>query len=84
MTTSPASSISRSDYFRQEILKRWKPELNCEGVREYMGEDIVNLKTLDNGILVIEAINEGGHNSTEVDLLQLIQWLKINRPELLQ
>ena len=35
------------------------------------------------GRLVIRAKNEGGHNSTEVDLLQLIAWLKTNRPDLL-
>lgn len=35
------------------------------------------------GRIVIVAINEGGFNSTEVDLLQLLSWVKHNRPELL-
>jgi hypothetical protein len=33
--------------------------------------------------LVVLAKNEGGYNCTEVDLLQLIAWLKDNKPELL-
>jgi hypothetical protein len=32
---------------------------------------------------VVRAVNEGGHNSTEVDVLQLIAWLKLRRPDLL-
>jgi hypothetical protein len=32
---------------------------------------------------VISASNEGGHNGTWVDLLDLIKWLRANRPELL-
>jgi hypothetical protein len=31
----------------------------------------------------VRALNEGGHNSTEIDLLDLIRWLRENRPELL-
>ena len=31
----------------------------------------------------VQAMNEGGHNSTSIDLLDLIQWLRANRPELL-
>lgn len=32
----------------------------------------------------IKALNEGGHNSTEIDLRSLLVWLKMNRPELLE
>ena len=35
------------------------------------------------GRLVIRAYNEAGHASTAVDLLDLIAWLKANRPDLL-
>ena len=35
------------------------------------------------GNLVIKARNEGGYNCTEVDLLELIAWLKEHRPDLL-
>lgn len=38
---------------------------------------------LGRGRLVIQALNEGGHNSTEIDLVQLIKWLRANHPELL-
>jgi len=30
---------------------------------------------------VIHAINEGGHNCTEVDLEQLLKWVAENRPQ---
>lgn len=33
---------------------------------------------------VILAVNEGGHNCVEVDLLDVIDWVKENRPELLK
>lgn len=52
-----------------------------EGVREYCEEMEVRLLKR-NGRYVIKARNEGGHNSTEVDLLDLIQWLqKLNEQE---
>lgn len=46
-----------------------------EGVREYCEEMEVRLLKC-NGRYVIKALNEGGHNSTEVDLLDLINWLQ--------
>jgi hypothetical protein len=58
--------------------------VEMEGVREYIEVEPVKLVYNNAGHLVVQAINEGGYNSTEVDLLQLIQWLKTNRPELLQ
>lgn len=33
---------------------------------------------------VILAVNEGGHNSVEVDLLDVIAWVKENQPDLLK
>lgn len=33
---------------------------------------------------VILAFNEGGHNSVRIDLLDIIDWVKENRPELLK
>jgi hypothetical protein len=32
---------------------------------------------------IILAFNEGGCNATAVDLIDVIQWVKANRPELL-
>lgn len=32
---------------------------------------------------IIVAWNEGGNNRTEVDLIDVIRWVKENRPELL-
>ena len=34
--------------------------------------------------LVINALNEGGYNGTEVDLLDVLKWVKANMPELLK
>lgn len=36
------------------------------------------------GRWVVKALNEGGCNCTEVDVLQLVAWLKKNRPDLLE
>lgn len=65
-----------------------------QGVREYAegyGVELVetngyyqeNGEYRDAGRLAVRAFNEAGHNFTEVDLLDLIAWLKANRPELL-
>lgn len=68
-----------------------------EGVREYSEEMEVRLEATEgmykygvpdeeregHGRLVIRAWNEGGYNSTQVDLLELLQWLRENRPDLL-
>jgi hypothetical protein len=35
------------------------------------------------GRLAIKALNEAGHNCTEVDLLELLAWVKANRPDLM-
>jgi hypothetical protein len=45
------------------------------GVREYGEGDNVELRRLENGRLVIKATNEGGYNSTEVDLEDLLTWV---------
>lgn len=65
------------------------------GVREYAeGYEVQLVETdglyvsrgerRDAGRLAVRAINEAGHNWTEVDLLDLIAWLKANRPELMR
>lgn len=48
---------------------------------EYVGLSGVPYGT---GRLYIDASCEGGQNGTAVDLLDLIAWLKKNRPELLE
>lgn len=55
-----------------------------EGVTEYLEGYPVSLRASESGTLHVVAVNEGGYNSTRVDLLQLISWLRKNRPELLQ
>jgi len=55
-----------------------------QGVTEYAEGDSVELDELDNGRLVIKAYNsEGGRDCTEVDLIELLHWIKLNRPDLL-
>jgi hypothetical protein len=58
--------------------------VEMEGVDEYIDGSQVELTRNNLGHLVIEASNEGGYNCTQVNILQLIQWLKTNRPEILQ
>lgn len=55
-----------------------------DGVREYGEEDTVELRVDGRGRLCVVAINEGGYNSTWVDLLDLIAWLRAHRPDLLE
>lgn len=70
-------------------------DIEMIGVKEY-AEDMPVCLAVTNGLwpvgdgprvghgrLVIRAVNEGGYNCTEVDLEQLISWLRNNRPELL-
>ncbi len=66
-----------------------------EGVREY-GEDgtpaLSHLehdpnscsKVPEGGRWVVIAWNEGGYNLTQVDLLDLLKWLRAHRPDLLE
>ena len=55
-----------------------------KGVREYNEGMLVELDLAENdNRTVIVAYNEAGYNSTEVDLLDVIEWVKNNRPELI-
>jgi predicted type IV restriction endonuclease len=58
-------------------------ETKMNGVSEYCEEMAVRLAITDNGRWVVRALNEGGYNSTEVDLFELLEWLRCNRPDLL-
>jgi hypothetical protein len=66
-----------------------------DGVREYCEEMDVEIRATTGmyriglpdescpgyGRLVVKALNEGGYNSTEVDLLELLAWVKKNMPD---
>lgn len=55
------------------------------GVREYDAEWPVTIKKhYRNGRECVCAKSDAGHNGTSVDLLELIKWIKENRPELLK
>ncbi len=61
--------------------------MKMDGVREYAENMDVELVTDeresgDPDRLLVYALNEGGHNCTLVDLLDLLKWVKTNRPEL--
>lgn len=72
-------------------------DIEMKGVQEYAEGMPVYLTKTDgiyaygvnkenwkgNGRLVIKAFNEAGCNITEVDLIQLIEWVKENKPEIL-
>jgi hypothetical protein len=53
-----------------------------EGVKEYSEGMVVEL-VVHKGRLVIRAYNEGGYNCTDVDALQLVGWLRVHRPDIL-
>jgi hypothetical protein len=53
------------------------------GVREYAEDLMVECGSV-NGRLVITAYNENGHNCTQVDILDLIEYLRDEAPELLE
>ena len=53
------------------------------GVTEYAEGLDVKLQMEDNGRLIVSAWNEGGFNGTSIDLLELLAWLRANRPDLL-
>ena len=53
------------------------------GVREYSEQMEVELKR-ENERLVVTAFNEGGFKTTNVDLLDLLDWLSANRPDILE
>jgi len=71
------------------ITLSWESEMatnlrEAEGVREYCEEFAVKVGTHEEtGRLIVQALNEGGHNGTEIDLRDLIGWLKGNMPDLL-
>ena len=52
------------------------------GVREYAEKIDVGICDWD-GRLTISAKNEGGHNGTYVDLLDLLEWVQRNMPTLI-
>lgn len=65
----------------------------CVGVRDipkdrekYGGDSCSGIEKVNIPVekrLVIRAYNEGGYNSTEVDLLTFLKWVKDKHPELL-
>ena len=59
-------------------LVRQEPKILTE--RAYFGP----ANAPDEHRWVVSATNEGGHNSTSIDLLDLIAWLRANRPDLLE
>ena len=50
-----------------------------EGVRDYAeNEPVLLCRHHENGRIVIHASNEGGSNGTNVDLMDLLDWIKKN------
>lgn len=53
-------------------------------MREYTeGYEVCLVEQVPGGRLVVKATNEGRYDSTAVDLVDLLNWLAGNRPELL-
>lgn len=53
-------------------------EFIMEGVREHAEEYPVSLRVTEKGRIGIYAMNEGGYNCTVVDLLDLLEWVKVH------
>lgn len=53
------------------------------GVAEY-GEELEVSLGYEKGRPVIVALNESGYCSTFVDLIQVLDWVRVNKPELIQ
>lgn len=72
--------------------------VSLEGVREWGEGYVVSLVSTETDEevrgfgppqdesprLCVEALNEGGHNVTRVDLLDLLRWVREHRPDLLE
>lgn len=54
-----------------------------QGVTEY-AEGFDAQLVWSHGRLAVQARNEGGFNTTAIDLMELLAWVKANRPELLE
>ncbi len=73
------------DAYAAKYPDRIKGEEFLEGVREHAEGSWVSIKAdEDTGRECVLAYNEGGHNCTLVDLLDLVEWIKANRPELIK
>jgi hypothetical protein len=63
-------------------------------IREYNEERVVEIDKFDDyeikdtpelcDRLLLVAFNEGGHNNVRIDLVDIIEWVKKNKPELLK
>ena len=53
------------------------------GVAEY-GEELEVSLGYEKGRPVIVALNESGYRCTFVDLIQVLDWVRVNKPELVQ
>lgn len=65
----------------------WHPSPeSMAAVREYCERMAVKIRDSDRGLVVVsdEADNAGLCDSPRVDLVDLVAWLKANRPELLR
>lgn len=58
-------------------------QYTCPEIRDgERGKDgAVEIARNENGRFVVRAFNEGGYNCTDVDVLDLIAWIKANKPE---
>lgn len=58
----------------------------CEGYDVVLKRHVSDIRWMrtrpGHGRWVVRALNEAGYNSTEVDVVELLGWLKVNRPDL--
>ena len=73
------------DLFTKEAFEElFIPEPRKNNIREYgEGQEVEIDTNEENGRLTITAFNQCGYDATSVDLLDVLDWVKANKPELL-
>ena len=70
------------EYNNTKLRRRTVDEVMV-GVAEY-GEELEVSLGYEKGRPVIVALNESGYRCTFVDLIQVLDWVRVNKPELMQ
>lgn len=63
-------------------MREYCEELNVEIEERIDSDKIAGVGGI--GRLIIKSSSEGGYSGTEVDLLDVIDWVRENKPELLE
>lgn len=76
--TTTASVVPIREYSEGMPVTMGEVVLDTYGVKQFPHMKIGDRR------LVVVAANEGGYNCTQVDLLDVLEWVGANRPDLLR